>query len=399
MDAMALTQGRRQEVAEPRVAIMSPRGPENCETFGQAHINHLPGVAKVFHGGDFPRYVGDALLAERAGVGRWVWSRVRRRLGLVDMAAQREAWLARELKGCDVVLAEFGPTATAVARACRLAGVPLVAHFHGYDAYQTATLEREAQRYKRMFEQAAAVIGVSEDMAGQLRKLGCSSQKLHVIGYGIDLAHFRSAKPETAPPHFIAVGRFVEKKAPQLTLLAFARARLTCPAMRLTMAGDGPLLDACQDLAGAMKLGDAVEFARAMSHQAVAEAMRGARGFVQHSIHARNGDAEGTPVAILEASASGLPVVATRHMGIKQAVVDGITGFLVEEHDVDGMAAAMLRLAEDAGLAGRLGEAGRRHVSEHYTQSGQISRLAHVLRTAATGSGESQNKRGTRQAA
>src|SRR5205823_4306575 len=83
--------------------------------------------------------------------------------------------------------------------------------------------------------------------------------------------------------------------------------------------------------------------------------MRQARAFVQHSVEASTGDCEGLPVGILEAGASGLPVIATRHAGIPEAVVDGETGVLVAEKDVRGMAHAMAHLLKSPELAGRLG--------------------------------------------
>ena len=95
-------------------------------------------------------------------------------------------------------------------------------------------------------------------------------------------------------------------------------------------------------------------------------------------------EGEGMPVAVLEASASGLPVISTRHGGISEAVVEGHTGFLVDEHDVPSMANRMLRVIEDATLAARLGQAGRRHIREHYSQADRLKRLASILEACAT---------------
>ena len=83
--------------------------------------------------------------------------------------------------------------------------------------------------------------------------------------------------------------------------------------------------------------------------------MARARVFVQHSVVAEDGDHEGLPLAILEAGAHGLPVVATRHAGIPDAVREETDGFLVDEGDVQAMAVAMYRLAQDAALAARMG--------------------------------------------
>jgi glycosyltransferase involved in cell wall biosynthesis len=91
--------------------------------------------------------------------------------------------------------------------------------------------------------------------------------------------------------------------------------------------------------------------------------------FVQHSVRAPSGDSEGTPVAILEAAASGLPVVSTRHAGIPEAVLDEVSGLLVEEGNVSAMADAMCRLLDTPGLAVRMGEAGRKHMQINFEQT------------------------------
>jgi glycosyltransferase involved in cell wall biosynthesis len=94
------------------------------------------------------------------------------------------------------------------------------------------------------------------------------------------------------------------------------------------------------------------------------------------------GDSEGTPVGVLEAGASGLPVVATRHAGILDVVVDGATGLLVDEGDVVGMAEHMLRLAREPELAGRLGQAARRRICAHFTMDQSIAKLWSIIEGA-----------------
>ena len=112
----------------------------------------------------------------------------------------------------------------------------------------------------------------------------------------------------------------------------------------------------------------------------VLEEMRHARAFVQHSLRAFNGDCEGTPNSVIEAASCGLPVVATKHCGITEAVVDGETGILVDEGDIEGMANGMLRIAEDVELAGKMGLAAREHVCANYSDELSLSRLRNIIR-------------------
>jgi glycosyltransferase involved in cell wall biosynthesis len=111
--------------------------------------------------------------------------------------------------------------------------------------------------------------------------------------------------------------------------------------------------------------------------------MRAGRCFVQHSIEAASGDSEGTPVAVLEAGATGLPVVSTRHGGIPEVVIDGRTGLLVDEGDWQGMARAMATLAANPRLAAQLGAEARQHVEEHFSIDRSIARLWRIVESCA----------------
>ena len=134
-----------------------------------------------------------------------------------------------------------------------------------------------------------------------------------------------------------------------------------------------------------MGLQDAVSFLGAQPHSRVKAEMRNADIFVQHSIVASDGDSEGTPVAVLEAGAMGLPVVATKHAGIPDVVVHGETGLLSEERDIGAMAKHICKLLSDAPLCRELGRNAFQHVRRFYTLDKSIQRLQLVLEAAASG--------------
>ena len=283
----------------------------------------------------------------------------------------------------EVVLAQYGVTGVLVREACRAIGVPLVVHFHGFDASHHGVLEAYKSGYESLFREAAAIVAVSKAMHSRLVALGANPDRVVYNPCGVDCDSFELAVPTSAPPIFLGVGRFVEKKGPHLTLVAFEQASRDYPDARLRLIGDGPLLGPCGDLARGLGIADRVEFLGARSHEEVKKEMRAARCFVQHSIEASDGNSEGTPVAILEAGAAGLPVIATRHAGISDVVVEEGTGLLVEERDVAGMAAHMRRILGDPELAGRLGRQGREHVRTNYTMDISINRLWQVIQKAA----------------
>jgi glycosyltransferase involved in cell wall biosynthesis len=289
----------------------------------------------------------------------------------------------------DVVLANFGRTGVALLPLCRDLSIPLVVHFHGYDAHMDAETARLREGYRELGRDCAQVIAVSERMRAALVGLGIPADKITLIRYGVDPERF---EPQTAAPEmplFFGVGRFVDKKAPYLTLLAFERVRRSHSGARLVLAGDGPLFETMHNLVEALGLAAAVEFPGILAPDDVAQWMRRATAFVQHSVTPRvgpsAGDSEGTPVAMIEAMMTGLPVIATRHAGIGEVIEDGVTGLLVDERDVEGMAVAMARVIESPAEAVRMGVAGRRHALDHHGSSRYMQQLADVLESSAAG--------------
>ena len=155
-----------------------------------------------------------------------------------------------------------------------------------------------------------------------------------------------------------------------------------CPEVRLIMVGTGGLLKNCMKIAEAAGIDHAVEFPGILSQSEIAALMQNSRAFVQHSITANSGDAEGTPLSVLEASASGLPILATRHGGINECVLDGKSGFLCAEKDIVEMGKNIVEIARNPQLAAELGSAAREHVKRYYSMKKSISKLAKTIHAA-----------------
>lgn len=373
-------------MSQSRICLIHPNPGPECETFIRAQTT-LPGVVSVLHGGHMPLYDQDGglLHPDLPEDAPLLFSPD----GLVHTAEQEQAAQSMAdylvANKIDVVLAEYGPTGVVMVEPCKRAEVPLVTHFHGFDASMKAALEKYAAGYERLFKEAATIVAVSKVMERDLLNLGAPEDRLIINPYGVDATLFDSGKPEEAEPHFIAVGRFVGKKSPLSVVRAFAEVVRDVPEARLSMIGDGPLRQACIDLADELNISDSANFPGPQPHAEVAAAMRGARCFVQHSVTPDSGDKEGTPNSVLEASASGLPVVSTIHAGIPEAVVHGETGLLCEEGDEATMAQNMLTMAKAPELAGKYGVAGRNHVMAHYDYATQLNKLGAILKGAANG--------------
>lgn len=361
----------------PRIAIVSANKRKASETFIHNHVRHLPADIHYLTGDYLPVRFCRGLEGEDCAFVRGEEAGRDERI-----RARRTEAIARYLKThrIEAVLAEYGLSGVEMSGICRDVGVPLIVHFHGFDAYRDDILQGYGRHYPELFATASAVIGVSRHMCAQLESLGADPEKVRWNPCGFDEALFAYGDAGANPPVFLAAGRFTEKKAPFLTILAFERVVRVHKDARLSIAGDGELKPTCQILVKALGLERAVCFLGEIPHREVALQMAEARAFVQHSITTPSGDREGTPVAVTEASGAGLPVVATRHGGIPDVVLDGESGLLVDEGDVAGMAEAMMRFVRDTAVATSMGQVGHERVRKEFSLRAHVERLWSVIR-------------------
>jgi glycosyltransferase involved in cell wall biosynthesis len=371
------------------VCIFSPLKNAYSETFIKNHILLLPFHKYILNGTELSNlsYEEGPLLPPT------LFNRVRRKV-IFQISNEKDYLEKRRLRGflkkhkIQVVLAEYGHIGALIYEACAGLDIPLVVHFHGNDASHGPTLQLLQKEYSKMFAYAFSIISVSRAMTERLRNIGAPADKIIYNCYGVDTSLFHESDEKWEVPTFIAVGRFVEKKAAHLTIMAFARAKEKFPRIRLVMVGDGPLLEVCKQLAKALQIEESVEFAGIKPPEEISSFVSRSLAFVQHSVVAGDGSAEGTPLAILEAGACGVPVISTRHEGIKDVVVENETGILVDEFDVEGMAEAMKHLAADPSLAREMGKKARSHINRNYSLSRHIEELTKIIIRSHQGSHE-----------
>lgn len=367
-----------------KLCIIKPNPSTYSETFIQSHIDFLPMEKKILYGGDFPLYKEDGsfLIPSFWGIVSYLFQkRVLKKRDIPVRTKALVSYLRKEK--IEVVLAEYGTVGAMVADACRLANVPLVIHFHGADAHHHATINEYKDWYRRAFQYASTIIGVSNDMINSLHQLGAPQEKLVWNPYGINTDRFAPAHEEAAlNSTFLFVGRFVSKKSPQTTIRAFYEVSKRYPESRLVMAGGGPLLEESKALVQELGIDHKVNFAGVLPSEQISVLLRQSCCFVQHSVTPPDGDMEGTPNTILEAAAAGLPVVSTRHAGIKEAVIDGKTGYLVDEYDTAAMTDSMMKILASPAAAMVMGQEGRKHILQHYALPDRIARLNSILEGA-----------------
>src|SRR5262249_21904059 len=223
-------------------------------------------------------------------------------------------------------------------------------------------------------------------MVDRLRTLGCPAAKIRVQPIGVDVGAFSPGQPPLDhPPRVLTVARLVEKKGVDVLLAAVARLRPELPDLVCDVVGDGPLRARLEAKATASGLGVAVRFHGAQPQSPVLELMRAAHCFVLASTTAADGDEEGTPIVLMEASSAALPVISTWHSDIPEVVRDGETGLLVQAGDAEALALGLGRLLRDPELRRRLGANGRRYVAERFDVPVLAARLEALYREVLAG--------------
>jgi glycosyltransferase involved in cell wall biosynthesis len=268
-----------------------------------------------------------------------------------------------------LIHAHFGVEAVYGMEIADRLGVPLVTTFHGFDATLKAH-ELLASRkpswiqylLKRtdLTRRGALFIGVSRFILERLERLGFPAERTRLHYIGVDPAAFEQVAEPAGEPVVLHVARLVEKKGTAYLLDAFARIASKHARARLVVIGAGPLRNKLARRAAELGIGARVSWLGAVAHSEVRDQLRRAAVFCLPSCTAANGDAEGLGQALLEAAASGVPVVATRHGGIPEAVEDGSTGYLVRERDAAALAGALDVLLSSESLRRRFGDAARR---------------------------------------
>jgi colanic acid/amylovoran biosynthesis glycosyltransferase len=259
----------------------------------------------------------------------------------------------------DVYHAHFGHIGTDYLGVTDCRTEPFIVSFYGVDASQR--LREDPDRYDNLFSRADAITVLSEDMRADLVDAGCPASKTHIQPLCVDVDKFpyrERDRSDDEPVRILTVARFVEKKGLEYALRAVATLDDNYD-ITYRIAGDGNRRDRIERLIEDLGLRDTVELLGWQTQSAIVEEMHDAHAFVLPSVTAENGNKEGTPTVLLEAQATGLPVVSTYHAGIPEIVGDGTTGHLVPERDVDALADAIEMIITDEDRSREMGQRGR----------------------------------------
>jgi len=281
-----------------------------------------------------------------------------------------------------LIHAHFGIEGVSALRLARHLKLPLVTTFHGFDA----TLKTHAMlaspayfRYpllrRRLAREGHLFLCASAFIRQRLLDTGFPESRTHTHYIGVDCRAIRARETSEEQPLILHVARLVEVKGTRYLLRAFARMAQAHDRVRLKIIGDGPLRRPLHALAASLGVGERVEFLGALPHAQVLSMMRKASMLVLPSIRTATGREEGLGMVLLEAAATGVPIIGSRVGGIPECMVDGKSGFLVPERDEGALARRMAELLEDPDRRHSMGAAGRSFIEDKFGIDRQTAAL------------------------
>ena len=286
--------------------------------------------------------------------------------------------MAREMHGLGVhhVHAHFASHPAAAAFVVgRMSGIPWSFTAHGSD------LHREQAMLREKTTEAAFVVAISEyNRRFILDRVGDQwAEKVKVIHCGVGLERFEPVKPEPGPLQMVCIGTLHAVKGQRYLLQACALLHRRGVEFCCHFIGDGPDRKALEQLANELKITSKVIFHGACERKRVSSLLASMHIAVAPSVLTNDGRREGIPVALMEAAACGLPLVASRLSGIPELVHDGETGYLADPGDTEGLANAIDRVASAPSLRRRMGDAARQRMEAEFCLPKNVARLQQLM--------------------
>jgi len=277
----------------------------------------------------------------------------------------------------------FGPDSCEVIPLAERLNVPLIATFHGFDATLTDSAlqaTRQGRRYLRQLPElrtkAKLFVAVSEFIAGRLRQRGFPGDRIRVHYIGVDTEKFRPETTTARERQVLFVGRLVEKKGVALLIQAMELVQGELPDVELVVIGDGKERQVLET--EARRRLKKFRFSGSQPSSVVREWMQKAAVLCVPSVTASDGDAEGLPITLYEAQASGLPVVAFSSAGIPEAVTHEKTGLLATERDWRQLGAHLALLLKNSSLRLEYSRAARQQAEEKFDIRKQSAKLERI---------------------
>jgi colanic acid/amylovoran biosynthesis glycosyltransferase len=276
-------------------------------------------------------------------------------------------------------------------------GIPHVASFYGSDIWARERDPEFRKNFQNLFESASFFLVEGPAMAGKVVSMGAPDKMVRVVRIGIDISKIPFIPrhpPDDGKITILMAGRSVEKKGHWYGLLAFERISRDFPSARLLLIIGGRsreekrIVLKMRRFIAEREIGNRVQWSGFLSYEEYLKSIRTAHIFLQPSVQAGDGDAEGgAPVTLTELSASGMPIVATRHCDIPEVVLDGKSGLLAKERDVEELAGKLSEMISSPEKWEAMGKAGRDHVEKFFDIRCQVKELEQIYSDCLGGAG------------
>ena len=273
----------------------------------------------------------------------------------------------------DIIHCHFGPSGNLALYLKDIGAIEgkVITTFYGYDI-SSYIKQNGGQAYTSLFQRGDLFAAICEDMKNRLIRLGCNREKIIIHRLGVDMDRFGCQYREfdnERTVNLLSVGRFVEKKGFEFSIRAVANIIRKYPRISYKIIGDGRLKDEIDNLIEELNVRPFVELLGWRTQDEVEKLMAESDIFIAPSVTGTDGDREGTPTVLIEASARCMPIVSTIHAGIPEVVQDGKSGFLVPEKDVTALTEKIQYLVENPQEWTNMGLAGRKHVIKNYDKN------------------------------
>lgn len=246
----------------------------------------------------------------------------------------------------DIIHAHFGYDGFRMYRVARRTNTPLVVSFYGSDVSRLPTEFDWKRRYRKLAANAQGFVAASQLMKSQLIDLGFPENKIKIIRFGVDIDTFNYQQNFSLDDQLMMVGRMVEKKGFKYALNAIKILKTKGKTVNIDLYGDGPLREKLEELTRILGIENQVKFHGYVSIEKIRKELQDHSILLAPSVTASDDDKEGLPNTILEGMASGIPVIASNHAAIPEAVVDGETGLLVSERNPKAIAGAIEKILD-----------------------------------------------------
>jgi colanic acid/amylovoran biosynthesis glycosyltransferase len=297
-----------------------------------------------------------------------------------------DSLLARH--GADLMHIYFGHTGVHLLPFIEQWDKPCVVSFHGADVALKQDIRDYPAKLRRLFDAVPLVLARSQSLANRLIELSCPPEKLRINRTGVPLNEFPFVHRQPPPNgcwRVMQACRLIPKKGVATSLRAFAIFKKDNPNAEFFIAGKGPLQPELEMLAAGLGIFKNVHFIGFLSQPKLMELYATSHLFLHPSETPPDQNQEGVPNSILEAMATGLPVAATQHGGIPEAVEHGRTGWLVPEEDHVALANGMQEIARSPRVLTEMGLRARAAVADRFEQEAQIDQLESFYEEAIAG--------------